>query len=174
MSEQAHHRREDIAVTLAAEVLRTFGEFEFVAWGSSMIPAVFPGDTLIVRKETHERVCAGDVVLFARDGRFYAHRLVEKIETDGSVRLIARGDARDRDDPPFAEGDLLGRIETVIRRGKRFDLERRLGVGQRMLRWIVQRSEFGAKSLLRWHSLRGRLARNLGPGRTVWQAQESA
>ena len=162
MSEQAHHRREDVVADLAAEVLREFGEFEFVAWGSSMIPAVFPGDTLIVRSDTPASMCPGDVVLLARARRFYAHRLVNKTEEEGSMRLITRGDALSQDDPPFAQAEMLGRVAGVIRRGKRIDLERHPGKAQKMLRWTVQHSDFATKWLLRWHSLRGRLARNFG------------
>lgn len=174
MSEQAHHRREEAVVSLAAEVLRKFGEFEFVARGSSMIPSVFPGDTLIIRKETPESARAGDVVLCARGERFYAHRLVRKTEENGMMRLITRGDALDQNDAPFAESELLGRVAVVIRRGKRVDPSERRGAGLRTLGWIARHSDFGAKCLLHWHALRGGPSRNSRPARRGWLGQESA
>ena len=123
MGAQANHRREDVVLSLAKETLRSFGEFRFVAWGSSMLPSVFPGDTLIVRHETAETAPVGVIVLLARQGRLYAHRLVDKTQESGQLRLIVRGDALSSDDPPFAEDEVLGRVTAVIRRGRRIDLD---------------------------------------------------
>ena len=175
MGPQANHRRkdEDIVLSLAKEMLRSFGEFRFVALGSSMIPALFPGDTLIVRKETHHYSCVGDVLLFSRAGRFYAHRLVHKTEENGYLRLITRGDALDKNDPPFTESEMLGRVAAVIRRGRCIDLERHAGRRQLMIRWLVRRSDSAAKWVLRWNRLRGRVARNLVLGRGRRLARES-
>lgn len=160
MSEQANHRHEEVVATLAAEILRSFGEFQFVAWGSSMVPSIFPGDTLVVRRETSEGARNGDIMVFVRDGRFYAHRLVDKAEEGGPIRLIARGDALDKNDPPFAQNEMLGRVAVVIRGRKRIELDQHPSVSQRPLRWIVQRSRSSVKLLLRWHSLRTRLFRS--------------
>lgn len=160
MSEQANHRYEEIVLTLATEMLRSFGEFRFVAWGSSMVPSIFPGDTLIVRRTSPEGACRGEVVLFAREGRFYAHRLVGKTREGGPIRLIARGDALGKNDPPFAEKELLGRVTAVIRRGKRIELDdAHSAASQRLLQWIVHRYGSSVKWLLRWHLRRARLFR---------------
>ena len=130
MSEQANHRREEIIVSLAMETLQSFGEFQFVAWGSSMVPSLFPGDTLIIRRAAPEDACNGDVVLFARKGRFHAHRLVDrKMAADGPIQLITRGDSLDKNDPPFSESELLGRVTAVLRRGKRIELDRHPACG---------------------------------------------
>jgi Peptidase S24-like len=174
MKEQAHHRREQVVVTLARELLRSSSEFRFVAWGSSMVPSIFPGDTLIVRRGTPEEACHGDVLLFVREGRFYAHRLVDKAD-EGGIRLIARGDSLDTNDPPFAGHEMLGRVEAVIRCGKRIELDRYPAAGQRFVRAIVRRSTASAKWVLRWHFLRLRFARNRDAARsgTRWQPSES-
>ncbi|MGA9940328.1 MAG: S24/S26 family peptidase [Candidatus Acidiferrales bacterium] len=159
MGAQANHRREDVVLSLAKETLRSFGEFRFVAWGSSMLPSVFPGDTLIVRHETAETAPVGVIVLLARQGRLYAHRLVDKTQESGQLRLIVRGDALSSDDPPFAEDEVLGRVTAVIRRGRRIDLDGKSPAAtERLLQWMVRRSESSAKWLLRWHSLRARLS----------------
>ncbi len=165
MSGQANQRREDVVVNLAAEMLRSFGEFRFVAWGSSMVPSIFPRDTLIVQRETPEGARPGDIVLFVRGARFYAHRLVDKAEESGPIRLIARGDALRGNDPPFAENEMLGRVAAVVRGRKRIELDRHPAAGQQLLRWIVQHSSGALKWLLRWHSVRMRFARNSGTAR---------
>jgi Peptidase S24-like len=162
MSRQANHRRKEVVATLAADILGSFGEFRFVAWGSSMVPSIFPGDTLIVQHETPEGARSGDVVLFVRKGRFYAHRLAHKAKEGGRISLIARGDALHRNDPPFAEKEMLGRVAAVIRGRKRIEIDRHPAAGQQLLQWIVQHSSGALKWLLRWHSVRMRFARNFG------------
>jgi signal peptidase I len=176
MSGQANHRREEVVATLAADMLRSFGEFWFVARGCSMVPSIFPGDTLIVQRETPQDASKGEVVLFAREGRFHAHRLVDKKEEGGAIRLIARGDAVVRDDPPFAESEMIGRVAAVIRGRKRIELDRRPVRSERLLRWIMQRSPGSVKWLLRWYSVRARFAGNAESARVKlaeWQPQES-
>ncbi len=175
MNEQANLRREDAVFSLATEMLRSFAEFRFVAWGSSMVPSILPGDTLVVRRGTPQSTRGGEVALFFRGGRFYAHRLVSKAEEGGRIRLIARGDALSRNDPPYAENEMLGHVAAVIRGGRRIELDRHPAAGQRLLRWIVQRSGSSVRWLLRWHSVRMRLGRDPSPaGRNVqWQPRES-
>jgi hypothetical protein len=160
MSGQANHRRASAVLSLAAEMLRSFGELRFVAWGSSMVPSIWPGDILVVRRGTPQGARSGEVVLFFREGHFYAHRLVSKAEERELLRLIARGDALSRNDPSYAESEMLGHVAAVIRGRKQIELARHPAAGQRLLRWIVQRSGSSVRWLLRWHSLRMRLGRD--------------
>jgi len=161
MSAKANHRHEEIVVTLAAEMLRSFGEVRSVVRGASMIPTMLPGDVVIVRRETARTARPGDVMLFFRDGLFCAHRLVDKTQEGEQVRLIARGDALGKNDSPFAGKELLGRVTAVVRRGKRIELDdAQAATSQRLLRWIVQRHSGSVKWLLRWHLLRARLFRS--------------
>jgi hypothetical protein len=172
MEEQASHRCEEIIPSLAREMLRSFGEFRFVARGSSMVPRLFPGDTLIVLRTGVADVCAGEILLLVHQGRLYAHRLVDKKLDKSAIRLITRGDALAENDPPFTESELLGRIPTVIRRGKRIEFDNiRPSVGQSLLRWIVQRSDSSMKWLLRWHSLRESVSRAWSSGRRQTQRE---
>jgi signal peptidase I len=158
MSEQAIHRHEEIVVTLATETLRSFGEIRSVVRGASMIPTMFPGDVAVVRRETASAARPGDVILFFREGLFCAHRLVDKTQEGEPIRLIARGDALDKNDPPYAEAELLGRVTALIRRGKRIELDgAHSAASQRLLRWVVRRRGSSVKWLLRWHLLRVRL-----------------
>jgi hypothetical protein len=97
-----------------------------------------------------------------------------KMAADEPIQLITRGDALDKNDPPFSESELLGRVTTVLRRGKRIELGRHPAAGQRLLRWVVQRWGGSVKWLLRWHSLRARLLRNSTSTRnhqTEWQPE---
>ena len=160
MGGQASHRSEDVVLTLATEMLRSYGEVRSVVRGASMVPTLFPGDIVVVRRECAQVAHEGDVIFFFRQGFFCAHRLVDKASVDGRVRLIARGDALYKNDPPFAENELLGRVTAVIRCGRRIEFDGgHPAACQRVLRWIVQRSGSSVKWLLRLHSLRARFSR---------------
>lgn len=158
MNEPASERQDGIVLGLAMQMLRSFGELRPVVRGASMLPSIFPGDVLIIQPETARGARCGDVVLFFRDGRFCAHRLVDRREQRGHVSLITQGDALRRNDPPVGEDELLGRVTAVIRGRKRIELDGPLPAHERLFRWIVRHSATTTKWLLRWHFLRAGLA----------------
>jgi len=174
MGEQGNRRSEDIVLTLTTEMLRSFGEVRSVVRGASMVPTLFPGDIVVVRRETAQTARQGEVMLFFRQGFFCAHRLMDRTQESESTRLIARGDALGKNDPPFAEDELLGRVTAVIRRGKRIELDDAYAATrQHLLRWMVRRSGRSVKWLLRWHLLRVHLYRISTSARnpTKWQGE---
>ena len=63
---------------LAGEVLRSSGTLRLQVMGWSMLPTVLPGDTLVIESAHSNSVCEGDIVLFGRDRRLFAHRVVTK------------------------------------------------------------------------------------------------
>ena len=158
--EETTHSSESLRLELAAEVLRDFGDLRFRASGGSMLPTIFPGDVLMVRREPIAAIRLGDVVLSRRIGRFYAHRVV-RIENHASgVRLITRGDALVYEDFPASESELLGRIPALIRKGKRIGLAAAPNAAGRLFQWVVRHSDLLATALLRWHASRVRFARD--------------
>ena len=64
---------------------------------------------------------AGDVVLFGREGRLFAHRVVRKVRSRGECYWITRGDSLTQDDPPVSGEELLGRVTAVVRGRRRID-----------------------------------------------------
>jgi signal peptidase len=128
---------ERVCAELLAEVLTRFGEVRLRAQGSSMLPAVRPGDVLVVRREPLERVQSGDLVLYVRDQRLFAHRVVDV--RDGNV--LAKGDCLEQPDPPVAAAQVLGRVRALVREEKEIlldtDARRRLG------RWLSRLSALG-------------------------------
>jgi len=138
--------RETLGCELAAEVLRSFGKLRLRATGASMLPAIWPGDVLEVRRQAVTDVQPGDVVLFWRRGRLVAHRVVEKLARSGRTLLVTQGDRQSAADAPVSAEDLLGRV-IGVRRGNRRKLPlltfwRRVGV------WILNRSDFLTRALL--------------------------
>ena len=158
--------RPEAEIELAAEVLRSFGELRFVAHGSSMLPEIYPGDALLVSRMPAASIRCGQVVLASRDGRFFAHRVIRTLEIEGRALLVTRGDALIDEDPPLAEDQVLGRVTAVIRGQKRIEPAAEPSTGRKLLAWAVRNSDGLATWLLRWNSLRNRIARRLGVART--------
>ncbi len=141
---------------LAAEVLRSTGTLRLQVTGWSMLPSVFPGDTLIIDRTDSAAARDGDIVLVARNGRLFAHRLVETPAGTGEGSITTRGDSMALADPPVGENNLLGRVSFIVRNGSYIKPRRTLRVAERALAAIVQHSETAARVVVRVHSFRQR------------------
>jgi signal peptidase len=146
--------REDPKLGLAAEVLRGHGTVHLKAWGTSMLPAVWPGDLLTIQRVAHDEVVPGDIVLVLRDNRFFIHRLVERRPGQDCDSLITRGDAMPDNDPPAAAAELLGRVVGIRRGHRSFVPSRHISV----LNFAI------ARMLCRWGRVRS-LALNIHAAR---------
>ena len=101
-------------VELAAASLRASGRLRMRVLGSSMLPAIRPGDIVTVRSGEPAEASPGDVVLFMRENRFFVHRVVRS-EMSG---LVTRGDAVPAEDPPVQPYEFLGFV-VATQRGPR-------------------------------------------------------
>ena len=99
---------------LAAEVLRAFGELRLGVTGSSMLPAIRPADTILVRHCPFEEAKLHDVVLFTRHRRLFVHREVSR----SARHLVTQGDGMATPDLPVTADEWLGKVVQVTRRGK--------------------------------------------------------
>jgi signal peptidase I len=102
---------------LLADALQAFGTARLRALGGSMKPAIHPHDVLVVSGCRADDLRPRDVVLFVRDGRLVAHRLIDVGLRAGRRVLVTRGDALWTADAPIDAGDLLGRVVSIGRRG---------------------------------------------------------
>lgn len=119
-----------------------------------MFPSVQPGDTLIVDRTPVEAVAEGDIVLFGRDSRFFAHRVVKKDNCAGTTEVLTRGDAMTVSDPPVSKNELLGRVSFIVRNGRLFEPDKSLGLSQRFVATLLGRSEIAARVVVGIHGLR--------------------
>ncbi len=108
---------------MLADVLRSGGTVTLRVFGGSMWPWLRSGDAISVRREDAARIHLGEVVLFAREGRLFAHRVIRKLARDGRAVLITKGDALPHADAPLESAELLGRIFRVRRAGREFALD---------------------------------------------------
>jgi hypothetical protein len=119
-----------------------------------MLPAFWSGDTVSVHRASVAGVELGDVVVFARDRCFVAHRVVRRIANGNDIRLVTRGDAQPDDDPPIGPEDFLGVVKTVPRAGTHRPLHRARPLAARAIGWVVQRSSRVRRLLDRLNAVR--------------------
>lgn len=146
--------RGEVKSSLVAEVLHSWGSLQLRANGTSMLPALWPGDLLRIQSRTFEQVQVGELALYFREGRFFIHRVVGKSVLGGELALITRGDSMPEDDPPVRPAELLGAVAGIGRDGAYTVPAPRLGP----LHWIVARSlchwDFLRRLVLRLHAAR--------------------
>lgn len=148
--------RDAVGMELVAETLRRFSEVRLVAHGSSMLPAIYPGDCLTVQSFGEEVPRCGDIVLYKRAGKLCVHRLMNIFRKDAALFFVLRGDALTDYDSPVAACELLGRVTSLERRGKSLKLSSAKGMLRRAVRATVRRCEVVGLLLLRWHAMRER------------------
>ena len=112
-----HQARDQSRNNLAVEVLKKTGALRLSAFGYSMLPTLYPGDILTIRREGLPAIQAGDVVLYMRHGRFFIHRNLHSLETGSGAALVTRGDSMPHADQPVTASELLGKVVNIERGG---------------------------------------------------------
>jgi len=143
-----------VGCELVAGTLRAGHEVRVRVAGSSMVPALWPGDELLIRALSLAEPSRGDLLLFVRDGRLCTHRLVDWFDHAGAARLITRGDAAPQCDPPVAPSEILGMVALVTRGGREIPIS--LSPARRLLSLVIRRSDFIRRAALKIHSVRRR------------------
>jgi signal peptidase I len=106
---------QSVKCALFAQVVSRCGSARLKVWGTSMVPGILPGDTLIVEKAPISGLAVGDVAVYARSSRLFAHRVTSIV--DGVNRaVVTRGDAMECDDPPVFAEQIVGRVASIVPR----------------------------------------------------------
>lgn len=137
---------------LAAEAIRCFGALRLRVAGSSMLPAVRPDDVLLVRQCRIEEAGPGDIVLYMRQRRLFAHRVISR----SGARLVTQGDGMAEPDLAVTAHALLGKVIRVTRRGKTVRHDSRPTLPARMAAALFRRSASAGRVFTRLQGLRGR------------------
>jgi signal peptidase I len=152
--------RSSLACELVSEVASDFGTVCLRVTGASMLPAIWPGDVVQVRRSETVSPRAGQIVLARRQGGLVVHRIA-RIEGDW---LVTRGDANADEDSPVAKSDVLGEVVSMMRHG-RLVLPRQ-SLRLRMCSAILRRSDFCLRMALRVN----RLMRQCGSKELSWSS----
>src|ERR1017187_7221058 len=146
-----------IRCELAAEALCVSGKLRLRVFGGSMLPSIWPGDVLLILRTPPADIEPGDVVLYAREGGFLAHRIVKK-EKD---TFTTRGDSLRADDEPVSFRQVLGKIAIIERSGVHFVPKNKLRGPARLLSLLMRYFNPLKTLTLRLNSLRLKLGRAL-------------
>lgn len=122
---------------LAAEALRINGTLTLKAFGTSMIPALWPGDLVCVQSCGFSDVQPGDIALCRREHRFFLHRVTQKLDESW---LITRGDSMPGTDPRISPQDLIGRVTRVQHGNQDFVPIRKFSLRARLIGRILGHS----------------------------------
>ena len=149
VAEPALDQGHSLKCDLASEVLRTSGHLRLQVNGWSMLPSIWPGDTLQLERTRRGELRAGDIVLFLRDRRLFAHRIL----TTGPDTVTTRGDAMAQPDPAVGEDPLLGRVAYIVRDGKCIEPSKSLSLSQRVVAGVARSSGLGGRVIVGIHGL---------------------
>ena len=113
--------KENIKVDLVAEALALKGTIRLRVTGASMLPTIWPGDVLTVRRLESEELQEGDVAVLRCGGRLITHRVIRKY----GESVVVQGDAKLKADAPVRREDVFGSVVAVHRRGREVTVARK-------------------------------------------------
>jgi len=135
--------------SLAAELLLRHRQLKLKAFGTSMLPALWPGDLVTIRSCTFDEASRGDIVLCLRDGRFYLHRVLQKTSGSSGPQLCTRGDSMPMPDPPVSPSEILGKACAIDRNGKFVEISRSCSFGAMFVGRLLAHSNLFLRLVLR-------------------------
>jgi signal peptidase I len=106
-----------------------------------MMPAIRPGDLISVERAGVSEIFPGDIVVFAREGRLIAHRVVARTARPGEGYLVTRGDRTRRNDALVSSVELIGRVSHIERGRSRVRARARLNVAEQLICRVLRFSD---------------------------------
>src|SRR5580700_1786408 len=128
---------------LVADVARSHGTVQLKVAGASMVPALWPGDMVTVRRCDLLEIEPDRIIVFRQNERLIVHRMLRW----AGDRVVARGDARSRCDEPVRTDEVLGRVESILRNGR--PVSPRHSYWQRAIALVMRHSEWFGGLFLR-------------------------
>jgi signal peptidase I len=150
ISELTDDRVHTLQCEMAAELLRSFGRLRLKVTGWSMLPAIWPGDTLELERLNQDELRTGETVLFSRDGRLVVHRI---LRASGST-IVTCGDTMPQADAAITQKALLGRVTRIYRDGGWIQASATRSLAQRAVARLARSSNFAARVIVGIHGLR--------------------
>jgi hypothetical protein len=118
-------------VALSRQILSSGSCLRFEAKGGSMHPFIQDGDIVVVEPAEFSNLRLGEIAFYrVSDEAVRAHRVVRRVQQDGTDHLFAQGDAGWGLDGPVSPAQILGRVTAIERRGRLIRLD---GRGSRWL-----------------------------------------
>ena len=143
--------------SLVSEAVRAAGRVRLRVSGTSMVPAMRPGDLITVERAGSTEISPGEIVVFAQSGRLVVHRVTgitapgvaKPGGRDGETLLQTRGDCARRKDPTVRGSELLGRVTQIERGGRCMQPRTKLGTAQQVISRLLRVSDRAARLYVR-------------------------
>jgi signal peptidase I len=104
-------------IEIAEHAISAGQSVRMVAGGWSMFPFFRPRDVLTIAPVNIQEINAGELVVFRRDGRWIAHRVIRIQKSETEITLVTCGDGCLFSDEPISEGIFVGRVIAMSRDG---------------------------------------------------------
>lgn len=122
--------------------------------GHCMSPLLEPGEIIIVEPIRIDQAHVGDVILYQKNTRLEAHRLLRKSSSGGRPVLITKGDNHGYFDLAVQENQVLGRVISVEKSDRFLALEGNVG---RYVSYLYCMASW-YRAAVSWPNPNGRLA----------------
>jgi polysaccharide export outer membrane protein len=107
-------------LNISASLLKSGYSIEFHASGKSMYPTIRDGELITVQPVTISEVKNGDIVLYRNEKGVIAHRVVHV----NKPNLLLRGDSSNTLDAPVMPDQILGKVISTKRAGRKIRLNK--------------------------------------------------
>jgi len=151
LDDSSQGRKNGLKCELVAEILRCFSSLRLQVTGHSMLPSVWPGDVLLIERCDFGEVFPGDIVLYAREGKLFAHRVIGAATDREERRFVTQGDALPTQDSPISAEEFLGRVSQIVRAGKCDEPASALSFPNRLVANVARYSTIAARLLVHLH-----------------------
>jgi len=141
---------------IMAQALREGRDIRLRVTGSSMLPSIWPHDMLRIRAAGNSQPSIGEIILYARDGRLIAHRVVRRPDP-GIARFETRGDALPACDAPVVQAEILGFVTAIVRGSREVPVRAGKSVGA--IAFALRKSDLLCRIVLKLHAMRKRWVR---------------
>ena len=131
---------------LVADVVYATGSAKLKVNGLSMLPAIWPGDVLTISRISPKLLEPDQIVLYRRNGKLTAHRVVEVAHD----HFLTRGDCVPSLDPPVTFSAMVGQVVGVSRNGRAVKFQP--SPWQRTAAWFLRHSELSVRLLLHFRA----------------------
>jgi signal peptidase I len=161
---QAQAERRAACCELVSEVARNAGKVRLKLTGTSMLPAMWPGDVVTVQRCQLTDLRPGHIVLYRAEGKLVAHRVIRTFPD----LLVTRGDSVPHCDSPVDTSAIVGRVATLVRNHRTIPIKQTWRL--RALSAILRRSHLCLRITLRFISRRSShapLAATFAPSETA-------
>jgi signal peptidase I len=116
--------RLSLAMDMLNEVIERDEDVPLKTFGMSMVPFIYGGDWVVVRRVNAEKVRLGDVVIYQAGNVVVAHRVIRRREQNSQVYFTVKGDAHLAAEGETTAGEIVAKVVALQKAGQRIDLDR--------------------------------------------------